>query len=180
MPDGANINFIVVSDHGLGTISSDRNIALRDFTPESWPVRIEVGNPNFNLYVDSAWIDSAYSVLRKVQHLKVWKPEEVPEYLHYRTNKRVGDIVIVADSARSATKYKPKKEFTGGTHGYDIRNSDVHAIFYAAGPAFKTNYLHPSFQNIHIYPLLANLPGLTPAKTDGDLLRVIDMLKSEP
>ena len=62
LPDGANINFIVVSDHGMGTISSERNIALRDFIPESWPVRIEGGNPNFNLYAEGAWIDSAYLV----------------------------------------------------------------------------------------------------------------------
>jgi predicted AlkP superfamily pyrophosphatase or phosphodiesterase len=180
LPDGNNINFIVVSDHGMGEISSERSIALRDYIPEKWPVKIEGGNPNYNIYAENEWIDSAYNALKKVKHLKVWKPAEIPAYLNYGTNPRVGDIIVVADSAWFVSLKKPKKVFTGGTHGYDIRNTDIHAIFYASGPAFKQNYLHPSFQNIHIYPLLAHLLGIIPAKTDGDLLQVIDLLKPRP
>lgn len=177
LPNGNCINFIVVSDHGMGEISSDRNIALRDHIPAGWPVRIEGGNPNFNLYAEGEWVDSTYHALKKAEHIRVWKPTEIPEYLNYGSNPRVGEIIVVADSAWSLTLNRPKQQFTGGTHGYDIRNTDVHAIFYAAGPAFKQNYVHPSFQNIHIYPLLARLLGIRPAKTDGDLQQVIDMLK---
>jgi len=177
LPDGENINFIVVSDHGMGAISSDRNVALRDYIPESWPVWIEGGNPNFNLYADKTWTDSAYYALKKVTGIKVWRPDEVPKYLNYGTNQREGTVIVVADSAWSVTINRPKKEFTGGTHGYDIHDTDIHAIFYAAGPAFKQNYIQPAFQNIHIYPLLAYLLGIKPAKTDGDLQQVINMLK---
>ncbi len=180
LPNGNNINFIVVSDHGMGDISSERSIALRDYIPEMWPVKIEGGNPNYNLYADDGWVDSVYNVLKNVKHLKAWKPGEIPAYLNYGNNPRVGDMVVVADSAWSVTMKKPKRAFTGGTHGYDIRNTDIHAIFYASGPAFKQNYLHPSFQNIHIYPLLAHLLGIIPAKSDGDLLQVIDLLKPLP
>lgn len=171
-----NINFIVVSDHGMGEISSDRNIVLRDFIPESWPVKIEGGNPNFNLYAEGPWIDSAYLSLRKAGHLRVWKPSEVPGYLNYGSHYRTGNIIVVADSAWSVTLKKNRKDYTGGTHGYDIRNTDVHAIFYASGPAFKKNYIHASFQNIHIYPLLAHLLGIIPARTDGELRQVEKML----
>ncbi len=177
LPDGHNINFIVVSDHGMGAITSLRNTALRDFIPESWPVKIEGGNPNFNIYTSGSWVDTVYLALGKAAGIKVWKPAEVPSYLNYGTNPRVGDIVVVADSAWSVTLNHPKNDFTGGTHGYDIRNTDVHAIFYAAGPDFKQGYIQPSFQNIHIYSLLAHLLGIIPAKTDGDLDFVLDMLK---
>lgn len=176
LPDGDCINFIVLSDHGMGPISSDRNTTLRDYIPKTWPVRIEGGNPFFNLYAEGAWIDSAFISLKNAQHLQVWKPSEVPEHLNYGKNPRAGEIIVVADSAWSVTLNKPKSPFTGGTHGYDIRDTDVHAIFYAAGPAFKRNYVHPSFQNIHIYPLLAYLLGIVPAKTDGDFQQVTDML----
>ncbi|MHC1776121.1 MAG: ectonucleotide pyrophosphatase/phosphodiesterase [Lentimicrobium sp.] len=180
LPDGNKINFIVVSDHGMGEISSERSIALRDYIPEMWPVKIEGGNPNFNLYAEGAWIDSAYMALKKAGHMQVWKPADVPEYLSYGKNPRVGDIIVVADSSWCITLNKPKKSFNGGTHGYDITNTDIHAIFYAAGPAFKQNYIHPSFRNTDIYPLLAKLLGIIPAQTDGDLENVIDMLKSRP
>ncbi len=177
LPGGDNINFIVVSDHGMGSITSLQNIALRDFIPESWPVRIEGGNPNFNIYSSGPWVDSVYMALSKAPGIKVWKPAAVPLYLNYGTNPRVGDLIVVADSAWSITLNHPKSDFTGGTHGYDIRNTDVHAIFYAAGPDFKQGFIQPAFQNIHIYSLLAHLLGIIPAKTDGDLQPVIDMLK---
>jgi len=177
LSDSGNINFIVVSDHGMGAISSDRNVALSDYIPESWPVRIEGGNPNYNLYAGGAWQDSAYLALKKVKGLKIWKPEEVPTYLNYGSNPRVGDLIVVADSAWSVTRNRPSRDFVGGTHGYDITNTDIHAIFYAVGPAFKQNYIHPSFQNTHIYSLLAYLLGIKPAQTDGNLREVNNMLK---
>ncbi len=177
LPNADSINFIIVSDHGMGNISSKRNIVLRDYIPKTWPVRIEGGIPNFNLYAPGAWKDSAYVALKKAPHLKVWKPGEVPAYLNYGKNQRVGDIIVVADSAWSVSVSKPEKESTGGTHGYDPCNTDMHAIFYAVGPDFKKNYVHPSFQNIHIYSLLAYLLGIKPAKNDGDLHQVIDMLR---
>jgi alkaline phosphatase D len=141
---------------------------------------MEGGNPNFNFYADGTYADSVYLALKPLKGISVYRPSEIPEHLNYGKNPRVGDVIVFADSAWSITFNKPKKQFTGGTHGYDIRNTDVHTIFYAAGPAFKQNYIHPSFQNIHIYPLLALLLGIMPAKTDGDLLQVVDMLKPQP
>lgn len=179
LPDGDSINFIVVSDHGMGSITSLKNTALRDYIPESWPIRIEGGNPNFNIYASGYWVDSAYNALKNASGIKVWKPSEVPESLNYGTNPRVGNIIVVADSAWSVTLNHPKKDFSGGTHGYDIHNTDIHAIFYANGPDFKQGYVQPSFQNIHIYALLAHLLGIKPAKTDGDLQEIINMLKPE-
>ena len=171
-----SINLIIVADHGMGPVSSKRNVALSDYIPKTWPVRIEGGNPNFNLYAPAPWVDSAYVSLKKARHIQVWKPAEVPAYLNYGKNKRVGNIIVVADSAWSVSVAKIEKEDAGGTHGYDTRNTDMHAIFYAAGPDFKKHYIQPSFQNIHIYPLLAHLLGIKPAKTDGNLQEVINML----
>jgi alkaline phosphatase D len=177
LPEKDSINLIIVADHGMGNISSDRNTVLRDYIPETWPVRIEGGTPNFNIYAEGAWVDSVYISLKCATHIKVWKPSEIPEYLNYGKNPRVGDIIVVADSAWSVSLHKPLNDYLGGTHGYDIHNTDMHAIFYAVGPAFKINYIHPSFQNIHIYSLLAELLGIIPAKTDGNLNKVINMLK---
>lgn len=179
LPNGNCINFIVVSDHGMGSVSSDKNIVLADYLPKSWPVRIEGSNPFFNLYMDSLWIDSAYNSLKTVKNIKVWKPEEVPVYLNYGKNQRAGNIIIVADSGWSVSLKKPMKMSYGGTHGYDITNSDMHGIFYASGPDFKKAYIHPSFQNTDIYSLLSEILGITPAETDGNLGNVIEMLNPE-
>ena len=54
---------------------------------------------------------------------------------------------------------------------------DMHSIFYAVGPAFKKGFVHPTFENINIYPLITNVLNLTPAKTDGKIENVEAMLK---
>jgi len=177
LPGKDSINLIVVSDHGMGPTSSERNVALRDFIPQYWPVRMEGGNPNYNIYAEGAWVDSAYLSLKKAQHIKVWKPSEVRDYFNNGKNPRIGNIIVVADSAWSVSVQKPEKIYSGGSHGYDIRNTDMHAIFYAVGPAFKQNYIQPSFQNTNIYPLLAYLLGIKPAANDGDIRNVIQILK---
>lgn len=177
LPVGDSVNLIIVSDHGMGEISPDRVVNLRQFIPESWPVRIEGGNPNYNIYAASPWSDSVWNALQNVAHIKVWRAGEVPAYLHYGNNPRDGNIIVVADSAWSVLLKPPRKKTIGGTHGYDITDTDVHAIFYAAGPAFKKGYLQPSFRNVDIYPLLAHLLGIIPAKSDGDLGEITGMLK---
>jgi len=56
----------------------------------------------------------------------------------------------------------------------------MHAIFYATGPAFKNGYLHPGFDNIDIYPLIARILDLEPAKVDGDIENVKGLLRGNP
>jgi hypothetical protein len=43
----------------------------------------------------------------------------------------------------------------------------MRAIFLAQGPAFRSGYVAPAFRNIHIYHLISNVLGLTPAPNDG-------------
>ena len=97
--------------------------------------------------------------------------------LVYGDNPRTLDFVFLADSAWSLGWNEEANLNTRGAHGYDIRNTDMHAIFYASGPAFRKNSSHPSFQNTDIYPLIAYILGLQPAQTDGKLDNVRSMLR---
>jgi hypothetical protein len=51
------------------------------------------------------------------------------------------------------------------------------ATFIAAGPAFKKGRTVPPFQNIHVYELLCEVLGLTPAENDGSLDSVRSVLR---
>ncbi len=53
----------------------------------------------------------------------------------------------------------------------------MHAIFYATGPAFKKGHLHPTFNNVDLYPLMAHILQLTPAEVDGKFGNVEGMLE---
>jgi alkaline phosphatase D len=64
---------------------------------------------------------------------------------------RLLDLCVAADSAWSV-HWQRKDSYAGaGTHGYDNANSDMHAIFYATGPAFKREIRVPAFANVNLY-----------------------------
>jgi alkaline phosphatase D len=129
----------------------------------------------------SGFEDSVYLHLKQVEHLQVWKKDSIPAALHYGTNPRVMDIVATPDLHWSIgwRKHELPPDFVGGTHGYDPRYKEMHAIFYAAGPAFKIGYVNPTVENINIYPLIAKILNLKPAPTDGSLAAMSRMLKPE-
>ena len=99
------------------------------------------------------YYQTALEALSSIDHVNAWIHDEIPERFCYGKNPRVLDFVALADSSWSLEWDPHDGEYSGGTHGYDNRNSDMHAIFYAIGPAFKSGYTHPGFNNIDIYPL---------------------------
>ena len=66
----------------------------------------------------------------------------------------------------------------GGAHGYDPRLPSMAALFVAAGPGIAVGRTVPAFQNIHVYPLMAELLRLRPAPTDGALDSVRTILRT--
>lgn len=170
------INFIITSDHGMGETTSDRVILIDEVFDTADIEYMGGWNPDFNLKVKPGKLDKVYQQLKNTPHLYTWKHDSIPARLHYGNNPRTLDLTIVAYPgwAIASTSY-PK--VGGGAHGYDNNFQDMNAIFYAAGPAFKNGFSHPTFENIDIYPLIANLLHLAPAKTDGKLENVSSMLK---
>jgi len=66
-------------------------------------------------------------------------------------------------------------------HGYDPRSMiEMRASFYAAGPDIRTGVKVQPFENINIYPLIANILGLQISHIDGDLRVLQPILQSTP
>ena len=129
-----------------------------------------------SLQAKSGFQDSIANSLKKVPHIKFWKSSKVPKRLHYGTNPRIHDFVIEAKKGYSLVTSQTQHT-KGGTHGYDNKEKDMHAIFYAKGPAFKTNKTVKTFQNVSVYPLIAHILGLQIDEVDGKLRDVHSMLK---
>ena len=176
---GDDVNFIVTSDHGMEQISPDRVVRLADHINLDHISRINGSNPVYCLSASPGYKEEIANKLNNIAHISSWKHGQLPERLHYGTNSRIGDFVVVADSSWSVTINSNPKRFSGGTHGFDNNNKDMHAIFYAAGPAFKTGFLQPTFNNIDIYPLIAEIMYLKPATVDGNILNVSGMLSNK-
>jgi len=177
LPIANKVNFVVVSDHGMAKVNENNNLYLDHLVPRYWINMACGGDIQLNITATPGYKDSLYHRLKKVNHLSVWKKEEVPQRLHYGTNPRIYDLVVLADTGWNIMLTQPAK-IIPGHHGYDNIYPDMHGIFYAVGPAFKNGYERPSFENIHLYPLFTHILKLKPAEVDGQLEEVRDMLKN--
>lgn len=171
------VNLIFTSDHGMCPITHEKVIYLDDFIDTADIAIITGANPVYNIKVKTGKLEKVYNALQ-IKHLKCWKSGELPERLHYGTNPRDLDLVVVADSSWSILRKNQKLKYNGGTHGYDNANSDMYAIFYAIGPAFKKGYKQKLFCNTDLYPLFTKILNIKAVKTDGTLNNVQHMLNS--
>ncbi|MBN2639086.1 MAG: alkaline phosphatase family protein [Bacteroidales bacterium] len=176
LPEFNQLNFIITSDHGMQTLSPERNIILDKFIDTADLIRYSGGNPVYNIGVKPGKLEAVYKALKRVPHLQVWKHDSLPERLHYGHNPRTLDLTLAADPGWSLY-WSWKVGTENGTHGYDNSDRKMHAIFYAAGPAFKKDFNAATFPNVDVYPLMCKILGLKPAPNDGNLSGVEDLLK---
>ena len=177
LPIYNELNIIITSDHGMTSISSEKEIFLTSIIDTSNIEFYNGGNPIINLKVKDGKVNKVYGdLVSQSENIEVWKHGEGPPKYHYGNNIRTQDITVVAKPEWSI--YYSKKGYDShGTHGYSNDFMDMHAIFYAAGPAFKENYLHPTFNIIDIYPLMGEILKIKVPESDGDLKNVIGMIK---
>lgn len=176
LPHGNKVNFIIVSDHGMAQLDEQKQIMLDHYIDTSLMQFANGGNPTMNILAKEGQADALYQQITQIPNIRYWRTGEAPEHLHHGTHIRTHDITVLADDGYSIY-WSWRVSKSKGAHGYDVINPDMHSIFYAIGPAFKTGYSKKSFQNIHLYPLMAHLLKLHPAETDGSLDSISDILK---
>lgn len=157
-----NVDIILVSDHGMRSISEDRVINIENFIDVKKNIVIGSGplmNIHFGKDQDGG---SIYKKLKENEkHYSVYKREEIPQKWHYRKSNRIGDVIIVAEPGWQLITNRQQKKLhkygNGGIHGYDNDDPQMRGIFYAVGPDFKKGLKTQELRNIDIYPLIADL-----------------------
>jgi alkaline phosphatase D len=177
LPIADKINLILVSDHGMADISPEKYINLNKYVERDWFDVITGGSPVYSLQPKDEYREQAIATLKAIPNLKVWERHDIPERLHYGSNPRIQDILIEANEHYSVGFSTDSSRYTGGAHGYDNANPDMHGIFFAQGPAFKKGYQHKTFINTNVYNIVINALGLTPAENDGNWEDVKDIFK---
>lgn len=175
------VNVIIVSDHGMTTVTSERVIYLDDYLDLN-QVEIVDWNPIVAIRPREMNEDAIYQKLAVAHpHLQVYRKNEIPARLHYQDNRRIAPIIGIADDGWKISSHGRRKTregfYTTGEHGYDNRLVAIRAIFIAHGPAFKSGLVVEPFQNIHIYNLICAILRLRPAPNDGSIDSVRVMLK---
>jgi predicted AlkP superfamily pyrophosphatase or phosphodiesterase len=177
LPDAKRINLIILSDHGMGPVSSKKYINIKDLVPARMIASISGGNPLYLINAAEGKKDSVLYLLNRSKGLKAWNKSEVPGRWHYGTNPRIPEIVVLADSSWSIGTRPDGSSVKAGAHGFDNADSDMFSIFYAAGPAFKKNYRFESLDNVDVYNLICKILDIKPAKNDGNPEHIKKLLR---
>lgn len=177
LPIAKRINLILVSDHGMSAVSSERYINLSKLVPHRMIASISGSNPVYFINPEEGKKDSVLFLLNSHKGVKAWIKSQLPPKWHFGTNPRIPEIVVVADSSWSIGTKSGGSSIRGGAHGYDNYNSDMFAIFYAAGPAFKKDYKFKELNNTDIYNLICRILDITHAGNDGDPAHIKGMLR---
>jgi len=176
------VDLIVVSDHGMAEISSDRVIYLDDLIDLDH-VMVSDWNPVVAIWPDAGAEASTYRRLQAHPHMTVYRRDSIPQRLHYSTHERIAPLIGLADegwsiSTRSFVADHPDA-FDGATHGYDPALRSMNGLFTAAGPSFRVGLRSGPVANIDVYEMICAILGLTPAPNDGDLDSVRHLMVPE-
>uniref|UniRef100_A0A3Q3WMH7 bis(5'-adenosyl)-triphosphatase n=1 Tax=Mola mola TaxID=94237 RepID=A0A3Q3WMH7_MOLML len=171
------INIIVTSDHGMAQCSTERIIRLDDcLHPDNYTV---VDLSPVAAIIPRKDPKAIYALLSKCHaHMTAYLKKDIPDRLHYKNNKRIQQILLIADEGwtilqRGSTITKL------GDHGYDNSLSSMHPFLAATGPSFRQGYRISSLQSVDIYPLMCHLLSIPPQPNNGTLTQARCLLAAE-
>ncbi|XP_040453931.1 bis(5'-adenosyl)-triphosphatase ENPP4 isoform X1 [Falco naumanni] len=171
-----SINIIITSDHGMASCSAKKLIILDSC----------IGRNNYTL-IDKTPVAAVlprenkrdvYNFLKRCSsHMKVYLKEEIPERFHYRHNKRIQPIILVADEGWTIVQNESLSKL--GDHGYDNTLPSMHPFLAARGPAFHRGYKQSTMNNVDIYPMMCHILGLRPQPHNGTFSNIKCLLTDQ-
>jgi predicted AlkP superfamily pyrophosphatase or phosphodiesterase len=159
---GLPVNFIFLADHGMTSPDRDHPIPTPSVINREKFILSTAGTMLMLHAKDKADIMPLYEQLKKEEkNYKTWLKTDLPPAYRYGADddvmNRVGDILLISQWPYVFTDRKPN----AGYHGFFANEvKDMHAVFMAWGPSFKKGITIPSFDNVHVYPLVAEILGL--------------------
>lgn len=161
---GLPVNFVFVADHGMAAVDTAYRMDIGARVDTNQFV-IRGGGTSLHLYAkDPSYIQPLYEKLkREVDQYQVYLKKDIPASWHYSTTddrfNRIGDILVVPVYPKVLSS--GTRRIVPGAHGFDPKIKEMHATFLAWGPGIKKGKKIPSFENVHVYPFICSMLGLT-------------------
>lgn len=181
------INFILLSDHGMIQVDEEDYLYL----PPIDETKFTLINSNTFARItakNTKDIRPLYKNLKKLKSkdFQVYLANKTPKHLHFSSRedetRRIGDLILIPNGNKIFIDPN-RRTPTPGKHGFDATQiPEMKAVFIAWGPNFKKNKLISSFDNVNIYPLIAEILQLQipkEVKIDGQLSVLQEIIQSE-
>ena len=185
---GERVVVIVVSDHGMAAVEPERRQSLPPAAAGDGIRAVPTG-PAVSLHVADAERRRPIrdAINESVRESRAYLREEMPDHLHARASRRLGDVIVVPEvgvmvDVRGgvegvAATLQRVADYPAGMHGWDPRAPAMHGILLATGPGIARGARLPAVDSVHVYPLIAHLLELTPPDfLDGRLDAVAALL----
>ncbi|XP_060854448.1 ectonucleotide pyrophosphatase/phosphodiesterase family member 5-like isoform X1 [Rhopalosiphum padi] len=187
------INLIILSDHGMDTVTYDRMIHLDKYVTNTTYKKVSSG-PNVFIHPNEHKFDEIYTNLSKIANttktFSVFKKDQLLDRWHMKNNTRLNNIIYLLANPGYAfwdeyyeliLSRTTKEKFNVGAHGYDNEEPQMRAIFMASGPAFKKNYTAQPFNNVDLYSLICRIASLNEPhrRPDGTIKGVEQLLSNK-
>ena len=186
-PDGAQIQLLVTTDHGMKPVEQLVNIQ-RILRRQEIPARaVSAGTSSF-LYFDDpseAVLSEAVRKLSAYDAFEVVRRDAQPEDWHIGTGPRVGELILSARPpyfiedaeawpvwvrwlAYVGPDLLPSGAVLSATHGYPTGTPGIEGILYVRGDAFAPGREIDRVRAVDVHPTVLHVLGLEPGKpVDG-------------
>jgi len=172
----AEINLLLVSDHGMAEVDPDAFIDTNTLPKPQGFKRVN-GSTRVTYYQrdPAADIEALETTLNERSAGRYWRvPADVLSDRHFDNHPAVGDLTIETSPPRVFRRGGGKDAELRGMHGYPTSVQDMAAFLVAVGPAFKQGQVIPEAHQLDVYPVAAAVLDLAvPAniESDGGALR---------
>ncbi|XP_046561053.1 glycerophosphocholine cholinephosphodiesterase ENPP6-like [Haliotis rubra] len=116
------VNVIVTSDHGMVDVDNiNKVVDITDHVNMTLIDSVPMYGPVMHILPKDGQDDNIMADLEGVSNITAYKKDDIPEHFHYRNNRRIMPIVIIADEGWQLTTKKDKvaRSTLKATHGYD-------------------------------------------------------------
>ena len=174
-----NVNFIFVSDHGMIKVDGGTPLEIPEILLDEKRFDLYNSQTLLRVYVKNTdEVKKVYKELKanKTDDYEVYLDKKLPKYLHFGTKddkyNRIGQILLIP-KAPKVFLFKNQKTSIG-KHGYNPKIvPEMKATFFAWGTEFKNNLVIDEFENINVYPLVAEILGLKITEPIDGKLKVL-------
>ena len=167
---GIPADLVVVSDHGMAPVHTP--VYLEDVIDLDAETEAVIWGEAAGVWpAPEADVDDMVRRIDALDHVEAYRREDVPARYRHSGNVRIPPIVVMPEPGWTVSSrgYVERRGMpSGGAHGYDNAVPDLHGVFLASGPRFRSGARVGPLAAVDVYGVVAAALGLRPAPHAGD------------